>query len=148
MDARSHYVTVRGVEVPLTPTVLNQLLGTVDAAYDALMGINFSPPYQVIRHTSCGAQSTTKWIRHGHRGYHQSYRYAYMNREDRVWLKIVMKCLIPRLHFTEVTCDRVFLVYALMTRLSINIGAVLKLTMRKVRFPRERMYAFGELITR
>jgi len=146
-DARSHFVTVRGVEVQLTPSVINQLLGTADSPSDVLTAINISPPYQQIRHALSGAQSTAKWIRHGHRGYHQSYPYAHMNREARVWLKMVMNCLIPGLHFTEVTRDRVCLVYALMKDLPINVGAVLKSAMRKARVHRGRRYAFGGLIT-
>uniref|UniRef100_M1E0V4 Putative plant transposon protein domain-containing protein n=1 Tax=Solanum tuberosum TaxID=4113 RepID=M1E0V4_SOLTU len=54
-DARSHFVTVRGVEVPLTPSAINQILGTADAPFDVLMEINISPPYQQIRHALCGA---------------------------------------------------------------------------------------------
>ncbi|KAG5628220.1 hypothetical protein H5410_013438, partial [Solanum commersonii] len=73
-DARSHFVTVCGVEVHLTPSTINQ--------------------------------STAKWIRHGHRGYHQSYPYAHMNREAQVWLKIVIKYCIPGLHFTEARVHR------------------------------------------
>uniref|UniRef100_M1D8X4 Putative plant transposon protein domain-containing protein n=1 Tax=Solanum tuberosum TaxID=4113 RepID=M1D8X4_SOLTU len=146
-DARSHFVTVRGVEVQLTPSTINQLLGTADSPADVLTAINISPPYQQIRHALSGAQSTAKWIRHGHRGYHQSYPYAHMNREARVWLKMVMNCLIPGLHFTEVTRDRVCLVYALMKDLPINVGAVLKSAMRKARVHRGRRYAFGGLIT-
>uniref|UniRef100_M1DQL3 Putative plant transposon protein domain-containing protein n=1 Tax=Solanum tuberosum TaxID=4113 RepID=M1DQL3_SOLTU len=42
-DARSHFVIVRGVEVPLTPSAINQILGTVDAPSDVLTGINISP---------------------------------------------------------------------------------------------------------
>jgi len=146
-DARSHFVTVRGVEVQLTPSAINQLLGTADSPSDVLTAINISPPNQQIRHALSGAQSTAKWIRHGHRGYHQSYPYAHMNREARVWLKMVMNCLIPGLHFTEVTRDRVCLVYALMKDLPINVGAVLKSAMRKARVHRGRRYAFGGLIT-
>lgn len=41
--------------------------------------------------------------------------------------------LISGLHFTEVTHDRVFLVYALMTGLPINIGAGLKSKMCKAK---------------
>ncbi|KAH0710902.1 hypothetical protein KY284_012329 [Solanum tuberosum] len=140
-DARSHIVIVRGMEVPLTPSSINQILGTADAPSDVLTGINISPPYQKILHALCGAHSTTKWIRHGHRGYHQSYPYAHMNREARIWLKIVMNCLIPTLHFTEVTRDRVCLVYALMKDVPINVGAVLKSAMRKARVHRGRRRA-------
>ncbi|KAG5620145.1 hypothetical protein H5410_005363 [Solanum commersonii] len=146
-DARYHFVIVRGVEVPLKPSAINQILGTADAPSDVLMGINISPLYQQIRHALCGAQSTAKWIRHGHRGYHQSYPYAHMNREARVWLKIFMNCLIPGLHFTEVMRDRVCLVYALMKDLPINVGAVIKSAMRKARVHRGRRYTFGGLIT-
>ena len=39
--------------------------------------------------------------------------------------EIVMNCLIARLHFTEVTRDRVCLVYALITWLPINIVVVI-----------------------
>ncbi|KAG5605289.1 hypothetical protein H5410_026781 [Solanum commersonii] len=134
-NARSHFVTVQGVEVSLTPSTINQILGTVDAPFDVLTGINISPPYQQIRHSLCGAH------------YHQSYPYAHINREARVWLKIVMNCLIPGLHFTEVMRDRVCLVYALMKDLPINIGAVLKSSMRKARVHRGRRYTFGGLIT-
>ncbi|KAH0715230.1 hypothetical protein KY284_008135 [Solanum tuberosum] len=100
-DARSHFVTVRGVEVPLTPVALNQLLGTIDAPSDVLTGINNSPLYQQIRHALYVVQSTAKWIQHRHRGYHQAYPYAHMNREAQ--------------------------------DLPINVGAVLKLAMRKAR---------------
>ncbi|KAG5619740.1 hypothetical protein H5410_004958 [Solanum commersonii] len=70
-DAHSHFVTVRDVEVPLTPSAINQILGTTDASSN-------------IRHALCGAQSTAKWIQHRHRGYYQLYPYAHMNREARV----------------------------------------------------------------
>ena len=53
-----------------------------------------------------------------------------MNQEAQVWLKIFLDCLIPGLHFNKVMRDRVNLVYALMKNLTINVGAVLKLSMR------------------
>lgn len=55
-----------------------------------------------------------------------------MKREDRVWLNIMMHTLILGLYFTDVTLDRACLVYALMMSLEINIGAVLKSSVRKV----------------
>lgn len=83
-NSHSHYVTLRGVEVPFNSTVLKQLLVTVDASSNVLTGINISPPYLEIWHTLCEAQSTTKWIRHRHCDYHQFYPYSHMNREARV----------------------------------------------------------------
>ncbi|KAK4731410.1 hypothetical protein R3W88_024398 [Solanum pinnatisectum] len=54
-----------------------------------------------------------------------------MLQETRVWLKVVMNCLIPCLHYTDITRDRVCLVYALMTGMEINIGAIIKSSIRK-----------------
>ncbi|KAK4724170.1 hypothetical protein R3W88_026949 [Solanum pinnatisectum] len=123
-DARSHFVAVRSVEVSLTPSMINQVLGTSEAPSDILIGLNISPPYQQIRHILCGMQPTF-------------YPYAHMNRESWVWLKLVMNCLIQGLHFTKVTRDRVCLVYALMKDLPINMAQV----------HQGRRYAFGGLIT-
>lgn len=92
---------------------------------------------------SLWSQSISKWIWHGHHSYHQSYPYAHMNREVKVWLEIVMNCLIPGLHYMEVTHDRACLVYALMTRLLINTGVLLK-----SRVHWGRRYAFSRLIIR
>ncbi|KAG5611464.1 hypothetical protein H5410_022745 [Solanum commersonii] len=51
-----------------------------------------------------------------------------------------MYCFIPGLHYTEVTRDRICLVYALMKDVPISIGAVLKSAMRKARVHRGRRY--------
>ncbi|KAH0693290.1 hypothetical protein KY285_020387 [Solanum tuberosum] len=53
-DGHSHFVTVRGVEVSFTPSVINQVLGTTESSFDILTGLNIIPPYQQIRHTFCG----------------------------------------------------------------------------------------------
>lgn len=47
-NAWSHFLTVQGYEVPLTPTRINQILRIVHALSDVLSGINISPPYQQI----------------------------------------------------------------------------------------------------
>lgn len=35
-DSMSHFVTVQGVEGPMTPSVINQILGTNDSLFDVL----------------------------------------------------------------------------------------------------------------
>uniref|UniRef100_M1DG54 Putative plant transposon protein domain-containing protein n=1 Tax=Solanum tuberosum TaxID=4113 RepID=M1DG54_SOLTU len=102
---------------------------------------------EAIRHTLCGPQSIAQWTKHSGKRYHQSLPYAYMLRETNVWLKVVMNYLIPGLHYTDISRDRVCLVYALMTSMELNIGAIVKSAMRKARVHKGHKYAFGGLIT-
>ncbi|KAG5630183.1 hypothetical protein H5410_001900 [Solanum commersonii] len=67
-----------------------------------------------------------QWTKHSEKRYHQSLPYAHMLRETRIWLKVVMNCLIPVLHYTDITRDRVCLLYVLMTGTELNIRALLK----------------------
>uniref|UniRef100_M1DXG9 Putative plant transposon protein domain-containing protein n=1 Tax=Solanum tuberosum TaxID=4113 RepID=M1DXG9_SOLTU len=59
-----------------------------------------------------------------------------------------MNCLIPGLHYTDISRDRVCLVYALMTGMELNIGAIIKSSMRMARVHKGHMHAFGGLITK
>ncbi|KAG5575871.1 hypothetical protein H5410_056005, partial [Solanum commersonii] len=148
-DARSHFMTVRGVIVTITPAVLNDIMGTSPNAEPlVLTGLNVRPPYRAIRHTLCGPQAMVQWTKHSGKQYHQSLPYAHLLREARVWLKIMMHYLILGLHYTYINQDRVCLVYALMTAADVNIGAVLKSAIRKARVHKGRRSAFGGLITK
>uniref|UniRef100_M1DCP2 Putative plant transposon protein domain-containing protein n=1 Tax=Solanum tuberosum TaxID=4113 RepID=M1DCP2_SOLTU len=115
-ESRSNFVKVRGVDVNLTPAVLNDIVGTSpDAVSLVLTGLNIRLPYRAIRHTLCGPQSMVQWTKHNAKRYYQSLPYAHMLREARVWLNIVMHCSTPGLHYTNITRDRVCLIYYLMT---------------------------------
>ncbi|KAH0729728.1 hypothetical protein KY290_000857 [Solanum tuberosum] len=89
-----------------------------------------------------------QWTKHSGKRYHKSLPYAHMLRETCVWLKVVMKYLIPSLYYIDITRDRVCLVYALMTGMELNIGAIIKSSMRKDRVHKGNRYAFGGLITK
>ncbi|KAG5595501.1 hypothetical protein H5410_036733 [Solanum commersonii] len=123
-----------GVNVPITPVGIDDILGTtkhIDPL--VLTELNIRPPNQAIRHTLCGPQSMVKWTKQSGKRYHQSLSYAHIFREGRVWLKIVMNFLIPGLHYKDITRDRIFLDYAMMTATELNIGVVLKSAMRKAK---------------
>ncbi|KAH0665072.1 hypothetical protein KY285_026278 [Solanum tuberosum] len=113
-----------------------------------LTGLNIRPPYQSVRHTLCGPQPMVQWTKHSGKRYHQSLPYAHMLRETRVWLKVVMNYLISGLHYTDITRNRLCLVYALRTGTELNIRAFLKSTMRKARVHKGNWYTFGGLITK
>lgn len=80
--------------------------------------------------------------------YQKTLLHAHMLREMRVWLKIVMNCLIPGLNYTDITRDRVCLLYSLMTEIELNIGSIIKYAMRKARVHKGHMYTFVGLITK
>lgn len=115
---------------------------------EALTELQKWTPYRDIRHVLAGPQSSARWTRHAYRGFHQSFPFTYLNREARVWVKLMTHVLFPGQYFTDVTCDRVSLVYAFMTGMELNIRAVIKLAMRKARAHKGRRYAFGGLITK
>ncbi|KAG5631479.1 hypothetical protein H5410_003196 [Solanum commersonii] len=104
-ESRSHFVKVQGIDVTLTPAFLNDIVGTA-ADTDLL--------------------SMVKWTKHSAKRFHQSLHYVHMSREAWVRLKIVLNCLIPRLNYTDITRDKVYLFYALMTNTELNIDVVFK----------------------
>ncbi|KAG5627799.1 hypothetical protein H5410_013017 [Solanum commersonii] len=117
-EVRSHFVTVHGKNVPITPTCINDILGTPqDTDPLVLTGLNIRPPYQSIRHMLYGPQSMAQWTKHSGKRYHKSLPYAHMLRETHVWLKL-------------------------------NIGAIIKSSIRKVGVHKRHRYAFGCLITK
>uniref|UniRef100_M1D8H2 Putative plant transposon protein domain-containing protein n=1 Tax=Solanum tuberosum TaxID=4113 RepID=M1D8H2_SOLTU len=102
------------------------------------------------KHTEASyfSDSMAQWTKHSRKRYHQSLPYAHMFRETCICLKIVMNCLIPGIHFTDITRDMVCLVYALMTGTELNIRAIVKSAMRKSRVHKGHMYDFSCLITK
>lgn len=58
-----------------------------------------------------------------------------------------MNCLILGLHYTNITYDRVCLLYVLITSMDLNIGAIIEYTLSKAQAHKGHMYAFGGIIT-
>ncbi|KAG5594233.1 hypothetical protein H5410_035465 [Solanum commersonii] len=98
---------------------------------DEFNSLKDKPPYRDIRHTLCGVDSTATWERSKDTGRHNTLHFANFNQFARVWLKIVCSVLLPAKHVTEVTQDRVVLVYMLMKGMPINVGAILRQNMTK-----------------
>lgn len=132
----------------ISPVAINAILGTLDVPSSLFTEHHIRLPYQPIRHTLVGPTSIAKWIRHSYRGYYHAFLFSHMNRETRVWTKIIMYSFIPGLYYTEITQDKVCLVYALMTGAVVNIRVVFKSSMRKARVHKGHRYAFRSLITK
>lgn len=55
-----------------------------------------------------------------------SLSFAHMNWEVHLWAKIIYACLVHDTHLTEVTRDRVCLIYALMwDNIDLNVNAII-----------------------
>ena len=64
-----------------------------------------------------------------------------------MWLKIVFSVFLPSKHLTDVTWDRVVLVYMLMKGMPVNVGAILKQNMMMFRNNFRWGFYYGGLIT-
>lgn len=110
------FCTMQGVNVIITPRILNNIIGTSsDADQLVLIGMKIRSPYQAIRHTLFCSSSLEKWTKHSKKTYHQSLRYAHILREARVRLKIVMHYFISGPHHMAITEDSFYSIYAFMT---------------------------------
>ncbi|KAH0669888.1 hypothetical protein KY285_024024 [Solanum tuberosum] len=138
---------VRGKDVGFYAQILNELLGTPNCDPDEFNGLKDKPPYRDIRHTLCGVDSTARWERSKDTERHNTLHFANFNQVARVWLKIVCSVLFPAKHLTEVTRDRVVLVYMLMKGMPINFGAILRQNMMKFQNNMWLRFCYGGLIT-
>lgn len=91
-------VQIRGKVVKFEAHYLSAILGTLEADSIQLRQLNIMPPYPAIRHMLGGNRLTARWSRHKDNNYYFIFSYAYMNREARVWLKIVCHCLMSGKH--------------------------------------------------
>ncbi|KAH0679034.1 hypothetical protein KY284_020119 [Solanum tuberosum] len=139
---------VRGKDVRFSARILNELLGTPNCDPDEFNGLKDKPPYRDIRLTLCGVDSTARWERSKDTRRHNTLHFANFNQVARVWLKIVCSVLLPAKHLTEVTRDRVVLVYMLMKGMPINVGLILRQNMMKFRNNMRWRFYYGGLITR
>lgn len=111
--------------------------------------MNIKLPYQHIRHVLYSNRSMSRWKRHRENDTHVCLLFGHLNREARLWAKIIYTCLIHETHLTEVTRDRVCLIYALMRNdVNVNMGPVIFSAMRKMQFQGTHRYGFGGLLTR
>uniref|UniRef100_M1DYX5 Putative plant transposon protein domain-containing protein n=1 Tax=Solanum tuberosum TaxID=4113 RepID=M1DYX5_SOLTU len=141
-------IPIRGRDVKFSARLLNELLGTPNCDADDFNRLKEKPPYRDIRHTLCGIESTCRWGRSKDIGRHSNLHFANFNLVARVWLKLVCSVLLPVKHLTEVTRDRVVLVYMLMKGMPINVGAILRQNMMKFRNNLRWRFCYGGLITR
>ncbi|MCD7459727.1 hypothetical protein HAX54_041782 [Datura stramonium] len=144
----SNQVKIRGQIIEFAPIALNRLLGTPHVDPQNFIDMVKKPPYRDIRHTLCDPNSLSRWTCHQQCGYHIYLPYAHLSREAQVWLKIVCACLVPGKHVTLMTRERMCIVYALMTGMSINMGVINKNVLKRERVKKGQNFGFRGLLNR
>lgn len=71
-------------------------------------------------------ESNARWERSKDTRKHNTLHFANFNQVAMVWLKIVCSVFPPAKHLTDMTRDRVVLVYMLMKGMPINVGPILQ----------------------
>lgn len=103
-EARSHYVIVRGRNLPISPTYISDILGTLQETYPLMfIGLNIRHPYKSIQHTLCGSRSMAQWTKHTGKRYHESLIHCQVLQQMNVWFEIQMKCIKSGLHYIDIT---------------------------------------------
>jgi hypothetical protein len=147
-QSNSNKVEVRGKTIRFTTRALNEFLGSPHCDFAEYLDMKEQPPYRDIRHTLCGVNSVARWDRARDTGKHTTLNFSHFNSEAKVWLKIVCSVLLPSKHMTDVTRDRVVLVYRLMRGLQVNAGSVIRRNMMKFRSNKRWRFCYGSMITR
>ncbi|KAG5594110.1 hypothetical protein H5410_035342 [Solanum commersonii] len=140
-------VPVKGKDIKFNAQILNDLLGTPNCDPNMFNGLKDRTSYRDICHTLCGVDSNTRWERSRDTGRNKTLNFANFNQVVRVWLKIVCSVLLPAKHLTDVTRDRVVLVYMLLKGMPINVGAILRQNMIKFRNNLRWRFCYGGFIT-
>ncbi|KAH0679451.1 hypothetical protein KY284_020536 [Solanum tuberosum] len=116
--------------VQFSVEALNEFLAAPYCDHSDFQAMIDQPPYRDIRHTLCRVNSVSRWDRVWDTGRHSTFHYAHLNLEACIWLKIVSNTLLSCKHTTDVTRERVVLLYRLMKGLPVNAGVVLSLITR------------------
>ncbi|PHU17270.1 hypothetical protein BC332_12965 [Capsicum chinense] len=144
--ADSKYISeVCGKVVRFTAADINDLLGIPETNPNFLRQFVFFPPYKHIRHLLCSQRSSSSWTRHRVTSLHSSFPYTQMNKEARIWGRIVYSSLIQGKHMTEVTRDRMA---RTQVRCSFGFGGFVTRFLRRDQVDEEELDYELEIITR
>jgi len=139
---------IRDSRVRFTVKALNEFLGRPNCDNFEFLAMIKRPLYRDIRHTLCGVNFVAWWDKVRDTGRHLTLHYGHLNLDARIWLKIMCSTLLPCKHMTDVTRERVVLVYRLMKGLLVNVAAILKQNMLKFRTNKRWRFCYGSIITR
>ncbi|OIT29918.1 hypothetical protein A4A49_24802 [Nicotiana attenuata] len=126
-DRGTDIVWVRGAQVDISASAINKYYRIPAQSDSEYWRREQRPNVNHILEVLCGGSGPAEWQAA------DGLAKTYMNREPQIWLNWVCNRFMPATHKSMVIWERVFLVYAIMTGILVNVGAILRSQVAKTR---------------
>ncbi|OIS96031.1 hypothetical protein A4A49_38980 [Nicotiana attenuata] len=142
-------VPIRGRLIDFSAKARCDFLGAPNVSVKPLEKFIRRPTYEELRHTFCGVESTTAWVRDEDTNCHKRFPKKKVKAEAQVWLKLINARLLACNHDTLVRRVRTCVLYFLITGQKVNVGHLIRHQMAQVRMSKkiDRM-PFRNFLTR
>ncbi|OIT22414.1 atp-dependent rna helicase deah13 [Nicotiana attenuata] len=120
-------VWVRGAQVDISASAINKYYRIPAQSDSEYWRREQRPNVNHILEVLCGGSGPAEWQAA------DGLAKTYINREPQIWLNWVCNRFMPATHKSMVIWEREFLVYAIMTGIPVNVGAILRSQMAKTR---------------
>ncbi|KAK4373158.1 hypothetical protein RND71_008542 [Anisodus tanguticus] len=128
--------------------VICAYLGIPNHPIHPLKDFIYMPDYKAIRDTFCVSGFKATWARHpGKYRRNKSLRMGNFTQKARVWLRLLNYRIMPFDHYTDVSKERVYIVYFIMMGQPVNIGYWMLQEMIKVLKFKSKRLSFGNTLT-
>ncbi|OIT04285.1 hypothetical protein A4A49_16652 [Nicotiana attenuata] len=126
-------VPICGRLIDFSTKAICDFLGAPNVPVEPLDQFILQPTYRELRHTLCGVDSTTAWVRDKVTNRHKRFPKKKMKLEAQVWLKLLNARLLPCNHDMLISRERTCVLYFLMTGQRVNVGHLIRYQMASVR---------------
>ncbi|OIT02946.1 hypothetical protein A4A49_22426 [Nicotiana attenuata] len=140
-------VQVRGKVIPFSSQVINRIMGFTEHSHKLFQRFLRRPNYPAIRRLLCGTDSSTAWARDANE-FHKDMKKITFQRPARVVLRLINAKITPTQSDTDVPRLKVCLIYALLTRMWVDLRKLMLEHMARVRPLGARRLYYSSMITR
>ncbi|OIT06740.1 hypothetical protein A4A49_61406 [Nicotiana attenuata] len=123
---------VRGKMIPFSSQVINRIFGFTEHSHKLFQRFLHRPDYLAIHRQLCGAASSTAWMRDVNE-FHKEMKKGTFQHPNRVVLRLINAKIMPTQSDSDVSRLKVCLIYALLTRMRLDLGKIMLEHMAKVR---------------
>ncbi|OIT21836.1 hypothetical protein A4A49_52968 [Nicotiana attenuata] len=140
-------VQVWGKVIPFSSQVINRIMGFTEHSHKLFQRFLRRPDYPAIHRLLGGADSSVAWARDANE-FHKNMKKSTCQRPAKVVLWLINAKIMPTQSDTDVPRLKVCLIYALLTRMRVDLGKLMLEHMARVRPLGARRLYYPSMITR